>query len=191
LDSFIYYSLAFEGVLINSLPGYCFSDNPTKKGFNLGKMATTFNSLMIALNYPSYVAQGGDWGSLIVRRMGQLHPLNCKAIHVNLLIVTGPPKVSQGPLVWLKWVTMVGPAMVYDKREIEGLKSFQRFRESEEGYQVLYTSPCHSRPSRPCSISSMFPLIYVPSHPHSHATATILSLLHGDLKSFLQFIIFI
>ena len=91
---------------------------------------------MTHLAYPTYVAQGGDWGSLIVRRMAQLYPLSCKAIHLNLLIVTGPPKVLQGPWIWFKWVTYLGPAVLYDRREIEGLKAFQRFKEGEEGYQV-------------------------------------------------------
>lgn len=45
--------------------------------------------------------------------------------------------MSQGPLVWLKWVTLVGPVLTYDKRELEGLKAFQRFREMEEGYQAI------------------------------------------------------
>ena len=50
------------------------------------------------LGYREYVAQGGDWGSLIVRRSAQMYPTNCKAIHLNLLLVTGPPQMSQ---VWL------------------------------------------------------------------------------------------
>jgi len=58
-------------------------------------MATTFNTLMQHLGYREYVAQGGDWGSLIVRRAAQMYPTNCKAIHLNLLLVTGPPQMNQ------------------------------------------------------------------------------------------------
>ena len=121
---------------MGSLPGYCWSTNPTKKGFNLGKIAETFNKLMIALDYPSYVAQGGDWGSIVTRRLGQLHPEHCRAIHVNMLFTLGTPRLTQGPLIWLKWVTLIGPALLYDKREIPALKMFQKFRELETGYQV-------------------------------------------------------
>jgi pimeloyl-ACP methyl ester carboxylesterase len=121
---------------MGSLPGYCWSTNPTKKGFNLGKIAEMFNKLMIALDYPSYVAQGGDWGSIVTRRLGQLHPEHCRAIHVNMLFTLGTPRLSQGPLIWLKWVTLIGPALLYDKREIPALKMFQKFRELETGYQV-------------------------------------------------------
>jgi pimeloyl-ACP methyl ester carboxylesterase len=121
-----------------SLPGYAWTTNPSKKGFNLGKIAELFNKLMLALGYEKYVAQGGDWGSLITRRLGQLHSDHCKAIHVNLLFVLGTPSIWKGPLVWLKWVTFVGPIFLYDKAEIEQLKNFAKFRELETGYQVVY-----------------------------------------------------
>jgi len=91
---------------------------------------------MLALGYDKYVAQGGDWGSLITRRLGQLYSEHCKAIHVNMLITVGPPRLTQGPLIWLKWVTLIGPALLYDKREIDSLKWLQKFRDSESGYQV-------------------------------------------------------
>jgi pimeloyl-ACP methyl ester carboxylesterase len=126
-------------MVTGSLPGYCWSTNPTKRGFNLGKMAETFNKLMQLLGYPQYVSQGGDWGSLVARRLGQLYPDNCKAIHVNMLFSVGTPKFSQGPLIWLKWVTLIGPALVYDKREIEHLRMFQKFRDAETAYQVRNT----------------------------------------------------
>jgi hypothetical protein len=92
---------------------------------------------MIALGYPEYVAQGGDWGSLIARRLGQLYSNNCKAIHVNMLFTLGTPRFTQGPLIWLKWVTLIGPALLYDKREIEQLKNFKKFYETESAYQVF------------------------------------------------------
>ena len=132
----------FLRLLIRSLPGYCWSTNPRKKGFNLGKMAETFNKLMITLGYPKYVAQGGDWGFLIARRLAQLYPENCRAIHVNMLLTTGTPRISQGPLIWLKWVTLIGPALLYDKREIGALNQIQKFMGSESGYQVSRGQKC-------------------------------------------------
>ena len=99
-------------------------------------MAETFNKLMITLGYTKYVAQGGDWGALITRRLAQLHPENCKAIHVNMLLTIGTPRITRDPWIWLKWVTLIGPALLYDKREIAALKVIQKFRDSESGYQV-------------------------------------------------------
>ena len=123
-------------MLIRSLPGYCWSTNPRKKGFNVGKMAETFNKLMITLGYPKYVAQGGDWGFAIARQLAQLYPENCNAIHVNMLFTFGTPRITRGPLIWLKWVTLIGPAFLYDKREVEGLKRMDKFMGSGSGYQV-------------------------------------------------------
>lgn len=91
---------------------------------------------MLVLGYPTYVAQGGDWGSLVARRLGQLYPSHCRAIHVNMLFTLGTPRLMQGPLIWLKWVTLIGPILLYDKREIPALQMFQKFRELETGYQV-------------------------------------------------------
>src|SRR5271167_4318200 len=110
------------------LPGYGWTTNPSKKGFNLGKIADLFNKLMVLLGYKKYVAQGGDWGSLIARRLAQLFPQNCKAIHLNMLFTLGPPTFRQGPLIWFKWVTLIGPAFLYDKREIHALKFFQKWQ---------------------------------------------------------------
>ena len=41
-----------------SLPGYGFSSAPTKPGFGVNEIARTFDELMVALGYTSYVAQG-------------------------------------------------------------------------------------------------------------------------------------
>ena len=99
-------------------------------------MAETFNKLMLVLGYSKYVAQGGDWGSFIARRLAQLYPQNCKAIHLNMLY-SEPPKITRGPLIWLKWVTLLGPLFLYDKREIQGLKNIKRYWDLDSGYYVF------------------------------------------------------
>ncbi|TEB09975.1 epoxide hydrolase 1 [Coprinellus micaceus] len=60
-------------VVALSLPGYGFSDNPKKKGFAVGQYAEVCNKLMLALGYNEYITQGGDWGSLITRKMAQVY----------------------------------------------------------------------------------------------------------------------
>jgi hypothetical protein len=47
-------------VVAPSLPGYGFSSAPKQPGFGATQMAKTFDSLMVALGYSSYVAQGGQ-----------------------------------------------------------------------------------------------------------------------------------
>lgn len=49
-----------------SLPGYGFSSAPKQPGFGVNQMAQTFDELMVALGYTSYVAQGAkghDWST--------------------------------------------------------------------------------------------------------------------------------
>ena len=90
----------------------------------------------MALGYPSYVAQGGDWGSIVCRKLGQDYPKHCRAIHVNMLLTLGTPKFMQGPLIWLKWVTFIGPLFLYERGEVEALKLFRQFMTEGSGYQV-------------------------------------------------------
>ena len=69
--------------------------------------------------------------------MGQVYPQNCKAVHLNMLVSVGTPRLMQGFLIWLKWVTRIGPLFLYDKREIAALELLQKFDAEESGYQVL------------------------------------------------------
>ena len=44
--------------MVPSLPGYGFSSAPGRPGFGAAEIASTLNSLMLALGYDHYVAQG-------------------------------------------------------------------------------------------------------------------------------------
>ena len=79
-----YLFLHISGLSNGSLPRYCWSVNPSKKGFNLRKIADV-NKLMITLAYKKYVAQGGERGSLMTRPLGQLYPKNCKVIDAGYI----------------------------------------------------------------------------------------------------------
>lgn len=73
-------------VVAPSLPGYGFSDKPTAPGMNVQRIAELFDDLMRGLGYESYVAQGGDWGSMITTCIGAQARGAAKAIHVNMPI---------------------------------------------------------------------------------------------------------
>src|SRR5438094_964309 len=47
-------------------------------------LARAWNVLMKRLGYTSYVAQGGDWGSVVVDYMGVQAPKGLLAIHTNM-----------------------------------------------------------------------------------------------------------
>lgn len=74
-------------VVLPSIPGYGFSDKPTAKGWNRTRIGNAWHELMQRLGYPRYVAQGGDWGSVVTTEMGRLKPEGLAAIHVNLPFV--------------------------------------------------------------------------------------------------------
>ncbi|KAI0927453.1 hypothetical protein AcV5_007992 [Taiwanofungus camphoratus] len=72
-------------VVAPSLPGFGFSEAPSKKGFCGTQYAEVANKLMIALGYNEYVVQGGDWGSLIARKLASAYgPRSVKAWHTNM-----------------------------------------------------------------------------------------------------------
>jgi len=71
--------------VIPSLPGYGFSSEPTELGWDAGRIARAWATLMQRLGYTRYVAQGGDVGALVTDNMGRQAPKGLLGIHVNLL----------------------------------------------------------------------------------------------------------
>ena len=71
-------------VVIPSMPGYGFSGKPATTGWDPTRIARANIALMRRLGYTRYVAQGGDWGSLVTEQMGVLAPPELLGIHVNL-----------------------------------------------------------------------------------------------------------
>jgi pimeloyl-ACP methyl ester carboxylesterase len=77
-------------VVIPSMPGFGFSGKPTAVGWNPDRIAHSWDVLMSRLGYTRYVAQGGDWGALIVDLMGAQEPKGLLGIHTNLPRVVPP-----------------------------------------------------------------------------------------------------
>jgi pimeloyl-ACP methyl ester carboxylesterase len=78
-------------VVAPSLPGYAFSGKPTSTGTSVEKIGRMWGQLMDRLGYDRYVAQGGDWGSVITQSMGQTETSHCAGIHITLPIVAPDP----------------------------------------------------------------------------------------------------
>nr|WP_199001253.1 epoxide hydrolase [Flavobacterium sp. ASV13] len=74
---------AFD-VIIPSMPGYGFSEKPTETGWGVERIASAWDVLMKRLGYKNYVAQGGDWGSVIADAMARQAPEGLIGIHVNM-----------------------------------------------------------------------------------------------------------
>ncbi len=82
---------AFD-VVVPSLPGFGFSDKPTRAGWNVDRIARAWDELMIRLGYQRYGAQGGDWGSLITTRIGAQNLGRCASVHVTMPLAGPAPE---------------------------------------------------------------------------------------------------
>lgn len=71
-------------LVIPSLPGYGFSGKPAQTGTSVEKIATLWGALMQRLGYHRFVAQGGDWGSLITLAMATANVPGLAGVHVNM-----------------------------------------------------------------------------------------------------------
>lgn len=74
---------AFD-VVIPSMPGYGFSEQPREAGWGPDRMGLAWDVLMQRLGYKRYVAQGGDWGSVVCDRMAKQSLPGLLGIHVNM-----------------------------------------------------------------------------------------------------------
>jgi pimeloyl-ACP methyl ester carboxylesterase len=84
---------AFDLVL-PSMPGYGFSGKPAQTGWGPERMGRAWAELMRRLGYKHYVAQGGDWGSVVSDVMARQAPPGLLGIHVNMP-ATVPEEIAQ------------------------------------------------------------------------------------------------
>jgi microsomal epoxide hydrolase len=77
-------------VVIPSLPGYGFSGPTSAPGWDIRRSAEAWAVLMAGLGYARYGAQGGDWGSMLTRQLGDIDPYHLVGMHVNLVIGMPP-----------------------------------------------------------------------------------------------------
>ena len=71
-------------LVVPSMPGYGYSGKPTTPGWGPERIARAWVELMKRLGYTKFVAQGGDWGALIVDMMGVHAAPELLGIHTNM-----------------------------------------------------------------------------------------------------------
>ncbi len=80
-------------LVIPSMPGYGLSGKPSTTGWGPERIARAWPVLMKRLGYEKFVAQGGDWGALIVDLMGADAPQGLLGIHTNMAGAI-PPEID-------------------------------------------------------------------------------------------------
>jgi pimeloyl-ACP methyl ester carboxylesterase len=121
-------------VVVPSLAGYAFSGKPAAP-IGPRRMADQLATLMTdELGYDRYVAQGGDWGSVVCGWLGFDHVPACRAIHLNMFgvrpSVLGPD--GKKPI----------PAPLEGEAEQEWRVHAERWMAAEGGYfHVQATKP--------------------------------------------------
>jgi pimeloyl-ACP methyl ester carboxylesterase len=105
-------------VVAPSLPGFAFSDKPAERGWNSERIAKAWTELMRRLGYKRYVAQGGDWGSIVTTTLAQKRPEGLVGIHLNM------PFVFPDPI----------PTTGLSKAEQKAVDAFKRFQIDGFGY---------------------------------------------------------
>ncbi|MAT51009.1 MAG: epoxide hydrolase [Porticoccaceae bacterium] len=79
-------------LVIPSLPGFGFSEQPKETGWGIHRIARAWTTLMNRLGYEGFVAQGGDWGAGVTTALGNQKPDGLKAIHLNMPLVQPQPE---------------------------------------------------------------------------------------------------
>ena len=115
-------------VIVPSLPGYGFSDRPTKSGMNAYRIAELWAKLMNGLGYNRFAAQGGDWGASVSTWLGLRFPEQIIGLHLNYIPGSYNPYLNdRAPL---------------SENEKAFLESKETWHQAEDGYgHVQATKP--------------------------------------------------
>ncbi len=83
-------------VIVPSLPGFGFSDQPQLAGVNSFRVAEIWMELMQALGYDRFAAQGGDIGAGVSTALGLCHGEHLIGVHLNYIPGSYKPHLVQG-----------------------------------------------------------------------------------------------
>jgi epoxide hydrolase len=122
-------------VVAPSLPGYGFSDKPTRTGWGVERIATAWDELMVRLGYDCYGAQGGDWGSSVTTQIGVQNLGHCAGIHVNMAVAFPGPDDDMASLTEAETAAL-GKAFYYQDKG-SGYSKQQSTRPQSLGYGLV------------------------------------------------------
>jgi len=82
--------------VIPSLPGFGYSEGPSRPGMDTIMIANIFGRLMQRLGYEKYYTMGEDWGAAISTDMAMLFPDRVKATHMECFSFHPLDSIKQG-----------------------------------------------------------------------------------------------
>jgi pimeloyl-ACP methyl ester carboxylesterase len=126
-------------VVIPSMPGYGFSGKPTTTGWDPVHIGKAYVELMKRLGYERFVAQGGDWGAIVVDAMagGRADPAAAEPAPPELLgIHTNMPGVIPPELFTAAFVGTPAPAGLSDE-ELSTYEQLLSFFGSHVAYGLI------------------------------------------------------
>lgn len=123
---------AFD-LVIPSLPGFGFSDKPTDPGWNVGRTAGAWTTLMHRLGYTRWGAQGGDWGAAVTTTLGHLAPPGLIGIHLNMVMFQ--PSEEERAEATPEEQKMLDAAQHYDE-QFSGYYKLQNTRPQSIGFSL-------------------------------------------------------
>ena len=87
-------------LVVPSLPGYGFSDQPRQRGMDVGRIASLWRRLMTeGLGYERFLAHGGDWGAGVSTALARDHADVVEGIHLHFVAAGGDsPLVEESSL---------------------------------------------------------------------------------------------
>jgi len=124
-------------LVVPSLPGYGFSDQPDATGWGVERIADAWITLMRRLGYGRFVAQGGDWGAAVTTAIAMARPAECLGVHLNMPLVF-PEESDFADLTPAEQATVA--SMQFYQEQDSGYAKLQGTRPQSVGY-ALADSP--------------------------------------------------
>jgi pimeloyl-ACP methyl ester carboxylesterase len=126
-------------VVVPSMPGYGFSGKPTSTGWGPVRIGKAYVELMKRLGYERFVAQGGDWGAIVVDAMagGRADPAAAEPAPPELIgIHTNMPGVIPPELFTAAFVGSPAPSGLSDE-ELSTYEQLLRFFATHVAYGLI------------------------------------------------------
>lgn len=127
-------ALAFD-LVIPSLPGYGFSTPLSSTGWDAGRTAKAWATLMDGLGYKKWGAQGGDAGALVTRELGALNPEGLAGVHMQQIFAF--PSGAAGEMEKLTPFEMAGFANFEKFQKYSGYADIQSKRPGTLSYGLV------------------------------------------------------